>query len=76
MFGITSPPLGLGTGKHRDIAGTIIIEVLNAPFSGAVAVFGDGDILSKRVMHQDVLESLRGSKPLLFGGSAFWWPRE
>ena len=28
---ITCPPLGLGTGKNGDIAGTIIIEVFNAP---------------------------------------------
>src|SRR6266480_5197590 len=32
-----------------NIAGTIIIQVLNVPFSGAVAVFDDGDILLKRV---------------------------
>jgi hypothetical protein len=64
---ITCPPLGLGTGKNRDIAGTIIIEVLNAPFSGAVAVFDDGDILLKRVVHQHVLESLSGSKSLPLG---------
>jgi hypothetical protein len=56
---ITCPPLGSGTGKNRHIAGTIIIEVFNAPFSGAVAVFDDGDILLKRVAHQQVLESQR-----------------
>jgi hypothetical protein len=66
---ITCSPLGLGTGKNRDIAGAIIIEVLNAPFSGAVAVFDDGDILLIRVARQHVLESLSASKPLPLGGS-------
>jgi hypothetical protein len=45
---------------------SLIIEVLNAPFSGAVAVFDDGDIVLKRVAHQHVLEGLSGSKPLPF----------
>ena len=49
--------------------GAIIIEVFDAPFSGAVAVFDDGDILLKRVARQHVLESLSGSKPRPFGGS-------
>ena len=63
------PASRLGDRKNRDIAGTIIIEVFNAPFSGACAVFDDGDILLKRVAHQQVLESLSGSKPLPLGGS-------
>ena len=66
---ITCSPLGLGTGKNGDVAGTIIIEVFNAPFSSAVAVFDDGDILLERVAHQNVLESLSDSKPLPLGGS-------
>src|SRR6476620_850875 len=63
-------------GRHVNCAeigavhasATIIIEVFNAPFSGAVAVFDDGDILLKRVAHQHVLESLSGSNPLPLGG--------
>jgi hypothetical protein len=64
----SAPLLGFWAGKHRDVAGAVVIEILNSPVSGAVAVLDYGDLPMKRAAHRHILEAFTVSKPRLLGG--------
>ena len=61
---IASPLLGLGTGEQS----TVIIEVLDTPFAGAVAVLVNGNLLMKWAAYQNISEGLAGLHPCPIGG--------
>jgi hypothetical protein len=65
---VACPPLGFRAGKDRYVAAAIVIGVLNAPLSAAVAALVDGYLLVKWVAHQHVIEALTARHPRTLGG--------
>src|ERR1700704_746360 len=65
---VTCSPLDFRAGKHGDVAAAVVIEVFDAPLSGAIAVFMNGNLAMKRVAYRHVFEALAVLHPRPLGG--------